>query len=199
MLVQEFKVKGFRSLRDSDVRGLRSKVIFHGDNGSGKSNLCQFLEYLFASKYEAVETVLPDDVTELPPEDRRTPFWYGVIPDFDSNFYLGKVDEISFDVVLQVKPSYFDEYDLAELIEPFIRPGHSLTFRLQGKIVRDNEKGRMELRSVDLENKTFFKRTAKTVQWLPDSELQDETKQNFVDDVLSSFTTKSRSFLLLDI
>ena len=61
MKLREFHICGFRSLKNTSVTGIATKSIFHGDNGSGKSNLLLVLEAIFRSKQSGAGTYLSED------------------------------------------------------------------------------------------------------------------------------------------
>ena len=90
MIVQQFHIKGFRSLKDTRLRGINAKSIFHGDNGSGKSNLLLALETIFRSKQTEPGLDLEDkDISGDKPR-RSTPILAGGYSKFWGKFLHGR-------------------------------------------------------------------------------------------------------------
>lgn len=56
MFIKKFWAKGYRSLRDITLDGLREFNVFYGPNGSGKSNILDALHALFSVMPLAVDT-----------------------------------------------------------------------------------------------------------------------------------------------
>ena len=192
MKVRQFHVSGFRSLKETSVTGLASKCIFHGDNGSGKSNLLLALEAIFRSKESVTGISLDEEDAGDAQLRRTTPFWRGEIPDFGGNFYMGQDIPIKFEVFLQVAPSFLDGLDEGEILASLEESGHDFRVKLRGQIKRRENAGVMALKEVEINDKVAMKQTEGRIEWLPDHEAPVEVRQRVVENVLDEFTGQVR-------
>ena len=141
MKIRRIDIRGFRSLKKTQVTGLMSKNIFYGDNGSGKSNVLLALETIFKSKQlEPGISVEGEAIGDSQPR-RSTPFWRGEIPNFGDDFYMGGGDPISFEVFLKVVTSFFAGLDEDGILESLEEDGHEFRVRLHGDIKRRENAG----------------------------------------------------------
>lgn len=192
MNVREFHIQGFRSLKDTSVTGIPSKAIFHGDNGSGKSNLILALEAIFTSK-ESTPGVLLDEgkLGENAPR-RVTPFWQGQLPNFADSFYMGGSGPIVFDVLLQVAPNFFSDVNEHDILVALKEEGHDYRVRLKGQISRAGTAGIMTLNEVEINSQLAMVHSAGRTEWLPAREEAADEKQRFVESILDALTDQVR-------
>lgn len=188
MIVRELHVSGFRSLRETSVTGLASKCIFHGDNGSGKSNLLLALQAIFRSKESGPGVNLQEQQEGGAQPRRATPFWRGEIPDFGDNFYMSGEGPISFEVLLMVAPSYLSDLDEEDVLESLEESGHNFRVRLKGQIGRREDSGVMSLQEVDINGRPAMRQRTGRIDWLPDHKAPKDAKQRVVESVLDTFT-----------
>ena len=187
MKVLEFRVCGFRSLKQTTVTGLATKCIFHGENGSGKSNLLLALEAIFQSKKSGPGIALEREEEEAQPQ-RDTPFWQGEIQNFGENFYMGGQGPITFEVLLQVAPSFFSDLDEQNILASLEESGHDFRVNLRGQIIRREDAGFMELAEVKINNKLAMRQIEGGTEWLPYDQAPSDAKQRVVESVLGTFT-----------
>ena len=191
MKLREFHICGFRSLKNTSVTGIATKSIFHGDNGSGKSNLLLVLEAIFRSKQSGAGTYLSEEVLgEIP--RRSTPFWQGYIPDFDENFYMGKNDPIKFEVLLQVARSFLADLDEEGILASLEEEGHDFRVKLKGEIAPTDNGGEMKLAKVEINDKPAMKQIKGGILWLQGHKAPTDAKQRVVESILDKFTNKVR-------
>ena len=192
MKVREFHVDGFRSLKETRVTGLAPKCIFHGDNGSGKSNLILALEMIFRSK-ESIPRLLSDEENIESEQPRHTtPFWQGQIPNFSENFYMGKSEPITFEVLLLVAPNLLTNLDEEGILESLEESRHDFRMKLKGQITRREDVGVMALTEIDINSKPAMRKMKGSAEWLPDHKAPTDVKQRVVENVLDSFTDQVR-------
>ena len=192
MKLREFHVCGFRSLKNTSVTGLATKSIFHGDNGSGKSNLLLVLETIFRPKESGPGTFLSEDNLGKEIPRRSTPFWQGYIPDFDENFYMGKDDPIKFEVLLLVAPSFLADLDEEGILASLEEEGHDFRVKLKGEIAHSDNGGEMKLAKVEINGKPAMEQIKGGTEWLQDHEAPTDAKQRVVESILDAFTGQVR-------
>ena len=191
MKLREFHICGFRSLKNTKVTGIATKSIFHGDNGSGKSNLLLVLETIFRSKQSGAGTYLSgEELGEIP--RRTSPFWKGYIPNFDENFYMGKNDPIKFEVLLQVAPSFLADLDEEGILASLEEEGHDFRVKLKGQIAPTDNGGEMKLAKVEINDKLAMRQIVGGFQWLHDHKAAEGAKQRVVEGILDKFTDQVR-------
>ena len=190
MKVLQFKVDGFRSLKHTDVRGIASKSVFHGDNGSGKSNLILALEVIFQSKVSDPGRFRDDSATGDSPPSRPTPFWKGQILDFSENFYMGGHGPITFEVFLSVTPSFFAGLDENNILTSLKKQGHDFTVKLKGQITHKENDGVMMLEEVYINGKLAMRQKKGGPVWMPHISAPNDTKQRVVENVLDTFNNQ---------
>ncbi len=191
MKVREFHVDGYRSLKQTRVTGLKTKSIFHGDNGSGKSNLLLVLETIFRSKQIAPNHFSEEALGEEIPR-RSTPFWRGHIAGFDENFYMGKDDPITFEVLLQVERGFLADLDEENILVSLEEEGHDYRVKLRGKIDRRENDGVMRLTEVKINNHLAMQQRQGSTDWLPDHGASIDARQQVVERILDAFTDQVR-------
>ena len=192
MKVREFHVSGYRSLKNTDVSGLATKNIFYGDNGSGKTNLLLILETIFRQKESKPGIALERESLGEDIPLRPTPFWSGLIPDFDENFYMGKDNLIKFNVLLLVAPKFFAKFDDQGILASLQECGHDFRVNLSGKIERIENNAAMKLTEVKINNKLAMQQKNGNIKWLPNVSADAADKQRIVEDLLDSFTNQIR-------
>lgn len=192
MKVRQFYVDGFRSLKETSVTGLATKCIFHGDNGSGKSNLLLALEVIFQSKESGPGLALKHEEPGEAQPRRSTPFWQGEIPDFGDNFYMGGHGPITFDVLLQVASSFLPALDDEGILASLEKSGHDFLVQLEGQITRQENAGVMALSKVDINKKPAMRQRKGGTEWLPDYDAPTDTRQRVVESVLDALTDQVR-------
>ena len=192
MKIREFSVGGFRSLRETAVTGLATKNIFHGDNGSGKSNLLLALETIFRSK-ESLRGITWKEDGDVDGEPRRsTPFWQGEVVDFGENFYMGGERPISFMVRLHVHPSFLADSDEEEVLASLQEEGHDFRIVLKGAIKRRESAGAISLNEVRINDRLAMRWKVGGTEWLPEHKANTDTKQRVVENILDAFTDQVR-------
>ena len=193
MKVREFHIEGYRSLKRTSITGLASKSIFHGDNGSGKSNLLLALETIFRSKQsDTGVAVASGNVIASSQPRRSTPFWKGDILDFGDNFYMGGEGPITFKVLLQVEPNFLIELDEEDILASLEETGHDFRVELKGQVARRENTGVMALEEVEINGQPAMRHVTGRVEWLPDHAAPIDAKQRVVESVLDSFTDQVR-------
>ena len=194
MKVRQFHVDGFRSLKETSVSGLASKNVFHGDNGSGKSNLFLALEVIFRSKVSAPGRFMDEKISGDVPPSRSTPFWKGQILDFSENFYMGGDGPITFEVLLMVAPSFLADLDEDNILASLKRSANArdFTVKLGGKITRRENDGVMSLTKVDINGKLAMRQKTGGAEWIPGHKAPADIKQRVVENVLDTFNDQVR-------
>lgn len=192
MKVREFHIQGFRSLKNTSVSGIPSKAIFHGDNDSGKSNLFLALEAIFVSKESAPGIFLDEEEINQNAPRHTTPFWQGQIPNFADNFYMGGDEPVTFDVLLQVAPSFFTNVDEREILTALEETGHDFRVRLKGQISRREDAGVITLNEVEVNGQVAMEHKAGRTEWLPKRTEAADAKQRFVESMLDALTDQVR-------
>ncbi len=192
MKVREFHISGYRSLKDTQVTGIPSKAIFHGDNGSGKSNLILALEKIFMSKESTPGVFLEEGSQATEQPRRRTPFWQGQIPDFSENFYMGGDAPITFEVFLQIETAFFSDVDERDILNELEEEGHDFRLKLRGKIVKSENAGIMQLREVEINGQIAMRHRSGGTDWLPETEGEIEAKQRLIESMLDSLSDQVR-------
>ena len=130
--IEQFSISNFRSIKNLELRGLSDKVIFHGENNSGKSSICLALQFLFSRKIP-----FEMEVDEGIESSSKGPFWRGVLKGFADNFRNFVESEISFSIRISsesLPPVLIDKQIVKE-----IKGCHKYQHKFQGSIVRIND------------------------------------------------------------
>ena len=192
MKLRELHVCGFRSLKNTSITGVATKSIFHGDNGSGKSNLLLVLETIFCSKESGPGTYLSEENLGKEIPRHSTPFWRGYIPDFDENFYMGNGDPIKFEVLLLVAPDFLADLDEEGILASLEEEGHDFRVKLKGEIVPTDNGSEMRLAKVEINGKPAMEQIKGGTEWLQHHEARSDAKKRVVESILDAFTDQVR-------
>lgn len=101
MIIREFAIENFRSLKRVRIPKINKITILHGDNDAGKSNILIALEVIFQQK--AHETIV-ESAGGTKTQKRVLGFWEGPLSDFTDNYYMDTEDPIRFHITIRFSP-----------------------------------------------------------------------------------------------
>lgn len=195
MRITSFKITNFRSLKQVAVGGLAQRVIFHGPNNTGKSNLLQALQTIFSGKVIRSDDMgLPMDLAQdissraTPTPLTRTPFWYGKLLAFQDNFYMRLGNTIKFEVRITLTEPELSGLEDAEALEITLGAGHDYKLRLNGRIEAEEEDAAIVLEQMTINHKDAFRRVGENEEYLPSSAASDEKREGLIRALLDYFT-----------
>lgn len=169
MYIAEFKISGYRSLKDIHIKEMLPVCIFHGLNNSGKSNILSAIETIFCRKELVQDVIVDKDIKDeqvKQPSKRVGPFWKGRINGFRDNFYLNGKDDIEFTISIAFKKD--SELNFLKDVLKYLKTQNTKILTLSGRIrYVDNESadmilehavfnGRLVVYEADGEKKSFF-------------------------------------------
>jgi hypothetical protein len=106
MIIREFAIENFRSLKRVRIPTINKITILHGDNDVGKSNILTALEIIFKPKQH--DTIIASPLGQKV-QKRVLGFWEGPLPDFTDNYYMDSSEPIKFHVTVRFSPGELRE------------------------------------------------------------------------------------------
>lgn len=173
----------FRSLHDTRAGRLPARVVFHGENNTGKSNILAGLQAVFQAKQLVEEDPTATGASIVTP----TPFYYGLIPNFMENFEWNHEPTFEFELTLGAEPA-----ELGPLSErvPLAKGGHENKLNLNGYFEAKGSDGDMVLVLAAVNGTPVYERdNSGLVSFLRKStDIPIEDRQNVVESFLSGLT-----------
>ncbi len=205
MIIREFAIKNFRSLKNIKIPKLNPITLLHGDNDVGKSNILTALEIIFKSKAHTSIIALASGKKE---ERHVLGFWEGDIQDFRDNFYRDTDEPINFRVVVRFEPNELPEkIAKKEAVSKICRgKGNPDDLNINGEIRRTGQDtAYQKLNKVSLNNNVIYEEDAQSnhiyVSSLDDlSESEKYTLFEAILSLLNDFFTlvSSRRYLTIE-
>ena len=105
---------------------------------------------------------------------------------------MGGHSPITFEVLLQVAPSFFSGLDEEKILASVEESGHDFRVKLRGQIIRRGDASLMELAEVEINGRLAMRQRKGGREWLPDHQAPTDAKQRVVESVLGTFTDQVR-------